>query len=135
VDHKLLELHTENTEGVIDLDIEEIEPDPCLRALPPETRLLVHFFWPTIREHLTLKPKRHRAATRGRPREELITEAFNLWPNFTNTQICRKLGVSPEGQKALIESIRGRRRKLPPEVQVAMLRARRDKLSSGKNRA
>jgi hypothetical protein len=125
-------------QGVIDLDPDtepDAEQDPCLEAVVkhlPKSEpssgfgfgaglLLQFLFWPTIREHLHIKPK----GQRGAPRKPLIDKAWNLWmQGCTHAEYCHKLQIPKEEQSNLKSAIRQRMRKLEEHERRAVTEAR-----------
>ncbi|MGD0778661.1 MAG: hypothetical protein ABSC05_38260 [Candidatus Solibacter sp.] len=127
-----------NDQGVIDLDPDgepEAEPDPCLEAVVkhlPRSQspsgfefgagLLLRFlYWPTIREHLHIKPK----GQRGAPRKPSIDEAWNLWmQGYRHAEYCHKLRIPKEKQSGLTSAIRQRMHNLNEDERRAVTEAR-----------
>jgi hypothetical protein len=113
-------------EDVTYLDLEpDPEPDPCLEAVEkhlPGSGLLLRFLYPTLREHLHMKPK----GQRGAPRKPRIDKAWNLYTvqGFTHAEYCRRLQVPKEEQSGLKSAIRQRMRNLKENERRAVTAAR-----------
>ena len=114
-----------DAEDVTYLDLEpDPEPDPCLEAVEkhlPGSGLILRFLYPTLREHLHMRPK----GRRGAPRKPNIDEAWNLWmQGYRHAEYCHKLRIPKEKQSGLTSAIRQRMHNLNEDERRAVTEAR-----------